>query len=86
MGCMDISPYRGLCGFCVSVFKWLPVVVISGIVSWSYYAYVVHLCILTVESDIEKVGLVIGFHVAVTLFLLSYWRTVWTRPGMDCRI
>jgi len=81
MACLDISPYRGLCGFCVSVFKWLPVAVISGIVSWSYYAYVVHLCILTVESDIEKVGLLIGYHIAITLFLISYWRTVWTRPG-----
>ena len=23
----------------------------------------------------------IGYHIVLTLFLASYWRTVWTRPG-----
>jgi len=57
------------------------VAVITGIVSWSYYAYVVHLCILTVDSDAEKVGLLIGYHIFITIFLMSYWKTVWTKPG-----
>jgi len=81
MGCKNISPYRGICGFFLSFFKWIPVFVISGIVAWSYYAYVVHLCILTIESDVEKVLLLIPYHILATLFLASYWRTVWTRPG-----
>jgi len=81
MGGCDVSPYRGMCGFWVSLFKWVPVLVISSVVAWSYYAYVVHLCILTVESNVEKALLLILYHVSVTLFLASYWRTVWTRPG-----
>jgi len=78
---MDISPYRGLCGALVSLFKWVPVFVITGIVAWSYYAYVAELCIKNVESDAVKVVFLIGYHIVLTLFLASYWRTVWTRPG-----
>jgi len=81
MGCVDMSPYRGVCGCCVSLFKWIPVIVITGIVGWSYYAYVVKLCILTIESDIEKAVLLVLYHIFITFFLSSYWRTVWTRPG-----
>jgi len=81
MGCLDISPYRGACGALVSLFKWVPVFVISGIVAWSYYAYVAELCIKNVESDVVKVIFLVGYHIVITLFLASYWRTVWTRPG-----
>ena len=28
-----------------------------------------------------KVVFLIGYHIVLTLFLASYWRTVWTRPG-----
>ena len=80
MGC-DVSPYRGACGCCVKTFKWVPVLVISGIVVWSYYAYVVYLCIFTIENNVEKVFLLILYHLFFTIFLWSYWRTVWTKPG-----
>ena len=71
MGCVDMSPYRGVCGCCVSLFKWIPVIVITGIVGWSYYAYVVKLCILTIESDIEKAVLLVLYHIFITFFLVS---------------
>ena len=66
-----MSPYRGVCGCCVSLFKWIPVIVITGIVGWSYYAYVVKLCILTIESDIEKAVLLVLYHIFITFFLVS---------------
>ena len=71
MGCSDVSPYRGLCGCCLSLFKWIPVLVISGIVSWSYYAYVVHLCLYTVQSEVEKVILLVFYHIFVTFFVVG---------------
>ena len=71
MGCSDVSPYRGLCGCCLSLFKWIPVLVISGIVTWSYYAYVVHLCLYTVQSEVEKVILLVFYHIFVTFFVVG---------------
>ena len=71
MVCCEMSPYRGICGWCVSLFKWIPVLVISGIVTWSYYAYVVHLCLYTVQSEVEKVILLVFYHIFVTFFVVS---------------
>ena len=36
----------------------------------SYYAYVVKLCILTIESDIEKAVLLVLYHIFITFFLV----------------
>ena len=68
-----MSPYRGVCGWCVSLFKWIPVVVISAIVAWSYYAYVVQLCIFTVsrDSEVATVILLILYHIFVSFFVVS---------------
>ena len=62
-------------------FKWLPVLLISAIVIWSYYAYVVHLCVLTVTEDVVRYLLLVLYHIIFVLFLWSYWRTVWASPG-----
>ena len=69
----EMSPYRGACGWCVSLFKWIPVLVISGIVGWSYYAYVVQLCLFTVynDSEVEMVILLLLYHIFVTFFVVS---------------
>ena len=72
------------CQLCIKGAKWLPVILIVAIVSWSYYAYIVHLCILTVFSEngpVEGVILAAFYHVFLIPFLMSYWQTVWTKPG-----
>ena len=74
---------RGLCcgpscQLCIKGAKWLPVILIVAIVSWSYYAYIVHLCILTVLSEngpVEGIILAAFYHVFLIPFLMSYWQT-----------
>lgn len=72
------------CRLCLEGAKWLPVVLIVAIVSWSYYAYIVHLCIFTVITESGAVpGVILAavYHVFLVPFLMSYWQTVWARPG-----
>lgn len=79
--CCNLQNFR----FCIAGAKWLPVVLIVAIVTWSYYAYIVHLCIFTVISDsgstVSGVILAAVYHVFLVPFLMSYWQTVWTKPG-----
>ena len=81
---MGISLHRGFCGCCVRAAKWLPVLFISGIVAWSYYAFVVHLCILTViniDGFAVLLLLIVPYHLFFVLFLWAYFKTVFTSPG-----
>ncbi|MGH0182699.1 UNVERIFIED_CONTAM: hypothetical protein FKN15_010473 [Acipenser sinensis] len=57
---------------CQKVFSWIPVVFIALVVGWSYYAYVVELCIF--------VYLVI-FHLSFIMFVWSYWKTIFSKPA-----
>ena len=58
--------------------KWLPVGFIAGVICWSYYAFVVALCLFTIESIVEKVFLLIFYHVILALFVVSYFRTIFS--------
>ena len=50
------SPLQMLCYFCFSFVKSLPVFFISGIVGWSYYAYVIALILYAmIDNPIEQV-------------------------------
>ncbi|KAM4796095.1 palmitoyltransferase ZDHHC20 [Rhinophrynus dorsalis] len=66
---------------CQLVVVWIPILVITLVVGWSYYAYVVELCIFTIKSDAERVVYLVIFHLLFILFLWSYWKTVFTRPA-----
>jgi len=69
---------------CIAGAKWLPVILIMAIVSWSYYAYIVHLCVFTVLNEagtIEAIILATIYHLFLVPFIASYWKTVWTHPG-----
>ena len=81
MPSVSVDPRRGLCGRCVSAAKWIPVLFISAIVGWSYYAYVVQLCLLTVDKLWEQAVLLALYHVVLTLFVWAYYKTIFTQPG-----
>uniref|UniRef100_A0A8D2JAI7 Palmitoyltransferase n=1 Tax=Varanus komodoensis TaxID=61221 RepID=A0A8D2JAI7_VARKO len=61
---------------CQKVLAWVPVAFIALVVAWSYYAYVVELCV----SLIPIVYLVI-FHLSFVMFVWSYWKTIFTSPA-----
>ncbi|CAF5215806.1 unnamed protein product, partial [Rotaria magnacalcarata] len=39
---------------CYDILKWIPVIFIVGVLGWSYYAYVVQMCILTIDNVPKK--------------------------------
>ncbi|XP_076333598.1 palmitoyltransferase ZDHHC20-B-like [Tachypleus tridentatus] len=66
------------CILCVKLFKWFPVVFITAIIAWSYYAYVIQLCFLTVDSIAEKVVYLFLYHIFLAMLVWSYWQTIFT--------
>jgi len=71
------------CFYLTSFIKALPVVFISLVVGWSYYAYVVAVILTAMASSpIEQaIGAVI-FHCLAVMFIWSYFMVVFTPPGV----
>ncbi|XP_023302546.2 palmitoyltransferase ZDHHC15B isoform X2 [Lucilia cuprina] len=69
------------CAGCMQAIKWVPVIFIASVIVWSYYAYVVQLCILAIENTFEKIVFLIFYHIICVLFFWSYWSTVFTPVG-----
>ncbi|CAF1258400.1 unnamed protein product [Rotaria magnacalcarata] len=61
---------------CFEALKSIPVVFILSIVAWSYYAYVVQMCILTIDNVPKKVIYLFIYHPLLFLFLWSYYQTM----------
>uniref|UniRef100_A0A8C4RGI1 Palmitoyltransferase n=1 Tax=Erpetoichthys calabaricus TaxID=27687 RepID=A0A8C4RGI1_ERPCA len=63
---------------CQRVLYWIPVLFISIIVCWSYYAYVIQLCIVDLLS--VTVVCLLAYHVFFIMFAWAYWKTIFTKP------
>uniref|UniRef100_A0A3P9Q5H1 Palmitoyltransferase n=1 Tax=Poecilia reticulata TaxID=8081 RepID=A0A3P9Q5H1_POERE len=57
---------------CKRALNWVPVLFINLVVAWSYYAYVVELCVC---------NCLVIFHVFLAMFIWSYWKTIWSKPA-----
>ncbi|XP_075448382.1 palmitoyltransferase ZDHHC20 isoform X4 [Ascaphus truei] len=66
---------------CQRVLGWVPVLFIAMVVCWSYYAYVLELCITTIRSTTEKVIYLVVFHLFFVMFVWSYWKTIFSHPA-----
>ncbi|XP_065838331.1 palmitoyltransferase ZDHHC20-like [Oscarella lobularis] len=66
--------------FCLC--RWFPVVFVTALTVWSYYAYVVVLCATLIDSDsiAQKVFYLIFFHIIDVLFISTYWSTILSKP------
>ncbi|KAM7110838.1 palmitoyltransferase ZDHHC2 isoform 1-T1 [Molossus nigricans] len=65
---------------CRRVLYWIPVVFISLLLGWSYYAYAIQLCIVSMENIGEQVVCLIAYHLLFAMFVWSYWKTIFTLP------
>jgi len=76
------SLLRRPCMYLTRFVKSLPVIFISLIVGWSYYAYVVAVVLTAmVDNVVEQVVCAVVFHCLAIMFLWSYYMVVFTPPG-----
>ncbi|XP_036451368.1 palmitoyltransferase ZDHHC20-A isoform X1 [Colossoma macropomum] len=66
---------------CQRGLSWVPVIFINLVVCWSYYAYVVELCIYTIPNAEEQVIYLVVFHICFIMFIWSYWKTIVSKPS-----
>uniref|UniRef100_A0A665UZ31 Palmitoyltransferase n=1 Tax=Echeneis naucrates TaxID=173247 RepID=A0A665UZ31_ECHNA len=66
---------------CKRALNWVPVLFINLVVGWSYYAYVVELCVYTIPNNAERISYLVIFHIFFFMFTWSYWKTICSRPS-----
>ncbi|CAJ0579085.1 unnamed protein product, partial [Mesorhabditis spiculigera] len=70
---------KRVCLIAFQIARWFPVLFVFAILGWAYYAYVVNLCIESVESIPQKALYLVLFHILLALLVTSYLRTVFAR-------
>eukprot|EP00096_Caligus_rogercresseyi_P013198 TRINITY_DN587_c0_g1_i1.p1 TRINITY_DN587_c0_g1~~TRINITY_DN587_c0_g1_i1.p1 ORF type:complete len:345 (+),score=84.79 TRINITY_DN587_c0_g1_i1:170-1204(+) len=79
MGCRDLCSRP--CLLLASGIRWTPVAFISGILAWSYYAYVLELSAVLVVNPWEKGVYLLFYHLILFLLLWSYLKTILSDSG-----
>ncbi|XP_075054956.1 SKA complex subunit 3-like [Mixophyes fleayi] len=69
-------PPHGCRRCCRRVVIWFPMVFITLVTCWSYYAYVLELCIFTINSNTEKAIYLAFFHLFLIMWTWCYWKTI----------
>ncbi|XP_075265955.1 palmitoyltransferase ZDHHC20-B-like [Convolutriloba macropyga] len=70
------------CVLCVAdAFRWIPVIFISSVVLWSYYAYTIELCFYAIDDVLQRVLYLVFYHISFVLFVWSYASTIFQNPG-----
>uniref|UniRef100_A0A7N8XS63 Palmitoyltransferase n=1 Tax=Mastacembelus armatus TaxID=205130 RepID=A0A7N8XS63_9TELE len=62
---------------CKRALNWVPVLFINLVIGWSYYAYVVELCV----CKYTHFYYLVIFHLFLTMFIWSYWKTIFSKPA-----
>lgn len=70
------------CQLCINLFKWLPVIFITSVLAWGYYAYVIQLCLFNMDSVILQIVCLTFFHFLYIMTFWSYFQTIFTKPGI----
>jgi len=70
-----------VCEIFTRAIRWVPSIFVTGVIFWSYYAYVVELCIMTVEVTWERILYMTLYHPLLAMFIWAYWQTVFTEPA-----
>ena len=76
-----VKDARARSSFNKGAFNWFPVFLLHGIVAWSYYSYVVVMCIKTVENDTERIIYLVLYHLFLLIFLATYWKAILSKAG-----
>lgn len=71
----------GACRTCINITKWMPVLFIFTVIAWSYYAFVVQLCIIAMNQLWAQILSLTIYHAALVLFLWAYWQTIFTKSS-----
>ncbi|XP_074593321.1 palmitoyltransferase ZDHHC15B-like isoform X2 [Brevipalpus obovatus] len=82
MGPRSGNQFVQKCQLCINIFKWVPVIFISAVLFWGYYAYVIQLCWFNMDSVILKVLCLIAFHFLYIMTFWSYYQVIFTQPGI----
>lgn len=80
-GCLIPCVTHPAVTFCFNTIRWIPVLLITGVMCWGYYAYVYELCLVTVQNLVEKIVYLVVFHFLFIMFFWSYYQTIFSEIG-----